>query len=472
MHYLCVCLQICCMVILRKYLLEGESGLMPENGYQYDVLYIGAGHGAFDGAAPLAAKGYKVGVIEVDKIGGTCPNRGCNAKITLDAPVELLRFQERMQKVVSGDLTFNWTENVKHEHEVIDGLPDFISGLLTDSGVDIINGHGKLVDAHTVDVDGTEKTADKIVVATGQRPHRLDIPGTELANDSTDFMALTELPQNITIIGSGYISMEFATIANAAGSDVTVLMHKDKALRSFNQSYVEHVIEDLQKRGVKFVKNANVTEFAKNGPQYTVSYGAGQTLETDWILDASGRIPNVEELGLEKVGVKYNEHGIEVNDHLQTSVDNIYASGDVVDKKQPKLTPTAIYETTYLMKLFSKETNDPLVYPAIPSVVFTSPRIAQVGVIPDAVADDNSYSVQENDLLAGWYRLVTNESYAKNTIVYDAKHKIVGASEVSERADNAVNSILPAIEFGWGEEEISRLVYLFPSLESDTKDLL
>src|SRR5699024_11181052 len=160
------------------------------------------------------------------------------------------------------------------------------------------------------------------------------------------------------------------------------------------------------------------------------------------------------------------------NDHLQTSVDSIYASGDVLDKKQPKLTPTAIYETTYLMQLFSKETTDAINYPAIPSVVFTSPRIAQVGVNPVSVADNKDYTVNENNLLDGWYRLVDNESYAKNTIVYDADHKIVGASEVSEKADNAINSILPAIEFGFGPEELSRLVYLFPSLESDTKDLL
>lgn len=445
---------------------------MPENGYQYDVLYIGAGHGTFDGAAPLAAKGYKVGVVEADKIGGTCPNRGCNAKITLDAPVELVRFQERMKDIVSGDLTFNWAENVKHEHEVIDGLPDFISGLLNDSGVDIIKGHGKLTGAHSVDVDGTEKTAANIVVATGQRPHRVDVPGSKLAHDSTEFMAMTELPQNITIIGSGYISLEFATIANAAGSDVTVLMHHDKALRAFHQPYVEHVLADLESRGVKFVKNVEVSEFTQNGDKYTVSYNDGQSVETDWILDASGRIPNVEELGLDEVGVKYNEHGIEVNDHLQTSVDSIYASGDVLDKKQPKLTPTAIYETTYLMQLFSKETTDAINYPAIPSVVFTSPRIAQVGVNPVSVADNKDYTVNENNLLDGWYRLVDNESYAKNTIVYDADHKIVGASEVSEKADNAINSILPAIEFGFGPEELGRLVYLFPSLESDTKDLL
>src|SRR5699024_10329539 len=164
--------------------------------------------------------------------------------------------------------------------------------------VEMIHGTGKLADAHTVVVDGSEKTAAKIVLATGLRPHRLDIPGTDLAHDSADFMALTDLPANITIIGSGYIGMEFATIANAAGAQVTVLMHADKALRSFHQPYVEHVIADLEKRGVKFVRNAKVAEFAQAGDQYMVSYGDGASLTTDWILDASGRIPNVENLGL------------------------------------------------------------------------------------------------------------------------------------------------------------------------------
>lgn len=445
---------------------------MAEKTYQYDVLYVGAGHGTFDGAAPLAAKGYKVGVIEEDKIGGTCPNRGCNAKITLDAPVELLRLQERLQKIVSGDFSFNWSENVKHEHEVIDGLPDFISGLLSDSGVEIIHGYGKVTDAHTITVNGEKKTAKNIVIATGQHPHRLTIPGTELAHDSSEFMALTELPQDITIIGSGYISLEFATMANAAGAKVTVLMHHDKALRAFYQPYVYEVLQDLTNRGVTFVKNAKINSFNKKADKYMVHYNDAQTLATDWILDASGRIPNVENLGLDEVGIKYNSKGIEVDDHLQTTVAGVYASGDVVAKNQPKLTPTAIFESTYLMQLFSGETTEPINYPAIPSVVFTSPRIAQVGVNPDEVSSDSSYNVKENDLLDGWYRLVDNETIAKNTLVYDENQKIVGAVEVSDKADNAINSILPAVEFGWGQEELSRLIYLFPSVESDTKDLL
>lgn len=445
---------------------------MSETTYQYDVLYLGAGHGSFDGAAPLAAKGYKVGVVEEDKIGGTCPNRGCNAKITLDAPVQLLRLQERLQKIVPGELSFNWQENVAHKQEVIDGLPDFISGLLTDSGVDIIEGRGKLTDAHTITVNGEAKTAKNIVIATGQRPHRLDIEGSDLAHDSADFMDLTEMPANIVIVGSGYISLEFATMANAAGANVTVMMHHDKALRSFYQPYVEEILTDLSERGVNFIKHAEVSGFAKEDAHYLVHYGDEQTLETDWILDASGRIPNVENIGLDEVGITYGDKGIQVDDHLQTSVEGVYASGDVIDKAQPKLTPTAIFESTYLTQLLSGETTDAIDYPAIPSVVFTSPRIAQVGVNPDDATDKSNYTSTENNLLDGWYRLVDNESIAKNTIVYDADDKIVGAVEVSEKADDAINSILPAVEFGWGQEELGRLVYLFPSVASDTKDLL
>lgn len=437
------------------------------NQYDYDVLYLGSGHGTFDGAIPLVQSGAKVGVVEADMIGGTCPNYGCNAKITLDAPVALSREVERLAGVVDGKLTINWAKNLAHKNDVIKGLPGMIGGLLDSVGIDVFHGKGSFQDAHTIVVDGQEKTADKIVVSTGLRPHRLDIPGTELAHDSREFMDLTELPKNIAIIGSGYISMEFATIANAAGANVTVLMHSDKALRSFYQPYVEQVIADLEDRGVKFIKNANVSAFVRNGDQFDVEYGDDDKLTVDWILDATGRIPNVEDIGLEKVGVKYNAHGVIVNDHLQTSVENIYASGDVIDKTQPKLTPTAVFESTYLCKLFSGQTSDAIQYPVIPSVVFTSPRIAKAGVSVED-AEKQGLTVQTNHLPDDWYRQVDNETQGDDTLIFDKDHHLVGVTEVSEQADNVINTLLPAMEFKFGAAELGRLVYLFPSISSAT----
>lgn len=433
------------------------------NQYDYDVLYLGSGHGTFDGAIPLAQSGVKVGVIEADMIGGTCPNYGCNAKITLDAPVVLMRAAERLSGIVQGNLNIDWTQNEAHKETVINGLPDMIGGLLTDSDIDVIHGRGVFEDNHTIVVAGKSVTADKIVISTGLRPHRLDISGSELAHDSRDFMALKTLPQKIAIIGSGYISMEFATIANAAGADITVLMHGERALRQFHAPYVDKVVTDLKQRGVTFISNAAVTAFEQNGDQIQVIYGDNKSLSVDWVLDASGRVPNVDNIGLETLGLTHTKSGIPVNDYLQTNIDNIYASGDVIDKTQPKLTPTAIFESTYLFKQFSGQTKAPIHYPVVPSVVFTSPRIAQAGMLVQD-AEKGDYVVQQTDLKTDWYRQVDNETLADNTLIFDQQHNLVGVTEVSEQAENVINTLLPAIEFKFGPDEIGRLIHLFPSI--------
>ncbi|MHA8110311.1 dihydrolipoyl dehydrogenase family protein [Lactobacillaceae bacterium Melli_B4] len=437
--------------------------------YDYDVLYLGAGHGTFDGAIPLAASGKQVAVVEAEAIGGTCPNWGCNAKIALDAPVALTREQERLRNELNGEqLSINWTANMAHKHSIIDVLPGAIEGMMTSAGIDVIKGYGKLTDAHTVEIDGAVKTADKIVIATGLTPHHIDVEGTQLAHDSKDFLALTHLPKHITIIGGGYIAMEFATIANAAGADVTVMLHKDAALRHFYQPFVQKVIVDLQRRGVHFVKNSNVSAFKKNGESFIVEYGDNDQLATDWILDASGRVPNVHGIGLDEVGVKYDDRrGIAVNDHLQTSVDNIYASGDVIDSDQPKLTPTAIFETSYLTSLFTGETTDAIDFPVVATNVFTSPRIAEAGVSIAAAEASDEYKVVKTDLKDDWYYQVDNDTNAARAFVFDKAGHLVGASEVSSHAVESINTLLPAIEFKYTKQQLGRIIQIFPSIASD-----
>lgn len=432
--------------------------------YDYDVLYIGAGHATFDGAAPLAETGVSVGVIESGLVGGTCPNRGCNAKITLDEPVKMTREAERLGNILQGDIAINWAKNVEHKQEIIDSLPQGLTDRLESAGATIIKGHAEFKDNHTVVLDDQkEVTAEKIVIATGLKPHRLDIPGTELAYDSEAFMNLKQMPEKITIIGSGYIGMEFATIANAVGSDVTVLLHSDKVLRKFHQPFVQKVVADLKQRGVKFVENSNVQSFEKNGAAYIVNYGNSQSLETDWILDATGRIPNLDNLGLDKIGVKYDKTGVLVNDHLQTNVENIYAAGDVISSDQPKVTPAAYFESKYLMKLFSGQTKEAINFPVIPSVVFTSPRIAQAGVSVEE-AEQKGYDITDSDLANYWYYQVDKEPIAESKQVHDQDGHLVGVTEVSDQAQDAVNTLLPAIEFKMDKEQIGRLIGLFPSI--------
>lgn len=432
--------------------------------FDYDVLYIGAGHGTFDGATPLAKTGVSVGIIESGLVGGTCPNRGCNAKITLDEPVKLTREAQRMGNVLKGDISIDWSKNIEHKQEIIDPLPQGLTKRLKDAGATIIKGHAKFQDEHTVIVDEKQAvTAEKIVISTGLRPHRLDVPGTELAHDSEDFMNLKILPKQLTIIGSGYIGMEFATMANEAGAKVTVMLHSDKVLRNFYQPYVKLVVDDLKKRGVVFIENSNVQSFEKDSESYQINYGDNQTLTTDWILDATGRIPNLDNLGLDKVGVKYDHTGVFVNDYLQTNVESIYASGDVISNDLPKVTPAAYFESKYLMQLFSGQTTAPIEFPVIPSVVFTSPRIAKAGVSVEE-AKEKGYTVTDSDLANYWYYLVDKEPIAQSKQIHDKEGHLVGVTEVSDQAQDAVNALLPAIEFKMDRQQVGRLIGLFPTI--------
>ncbi|WP_429971823.1 dihydrolipoyl dehydrogenase family protein [Fructilactobacillus sp. Tb1] len=444
---------------------------MTESNFQYDVLYLGSGHGAFNGAIPLAQKGFKLGIIEAGKIGGTCPNRGCNAKISLDIPVKIKDAVDAMQgRGLEGTTKINWKANVQHEKDVIASLPNAIETNLKSVGIDIIHGYGKLTDAHTIEVDGHKYTADKIVIATGAHYNKLDIPGIDLAHDGTEFLELEDQPKRMTVIGGGYIAMEFATVAATSGTEVTILLHHDKALRRFYQPFVEELLNDLTAKGVKIIKNVTPQSIEKNADGYVVKTDQGE-IASDWILDATGRIPNVDGIGLDKVGVEYdNRKGIKVNDHLQTSVDSIYASGDVLDKKVGKLTPTAIFEGLYLTKLFSGVTSDAIDYPAVPSAVFTSPRIAEIGVTPDeAKANPDKYDIKEVNLADDWFRFALRQNEGHTITIFDKKGYLVGMTEISSEADTAVGSILPFIELKVSPEKMDDFITLFPTIESETK---
>lgn len=437
--------------------------------YDYDVVYLGTGHGTFDGVIPLAKRGKRIAVIEDGIIGGTCSNYGCNPKITLDAPVAMLRSLENMRDVLPvKDAHINWAANQKHKQAVIGGIPDLKVSRMEAVGIEIINGYGILQDRHTVRVGDRQLSTDKIVVATGLRSHHLPIEGTELFHVSKDFLALEEMPASVIVIGAGYIGMEFATQANAAGAKVTVIMHGDQALKGFKQSYVEQIIADLTKRGVTFLRNVSLKKAEKIGNQVVVTDGADVQVTADWVLDATGRIPNVEGFGLDEVGVAYNKNGIVVNEHLQTTVDNIYAAGDVIDKTQPKLTPTAIFESKYLMHLFAGDTTAPIDYPVIPSVVFTSPRIAKVGLQADQITAPDKYQIETHDVLKNWYRNVMNEQFGENELIFDDQHHLVGATEMSDYAEQVIGTLLPAVELGLDSEQVERMIHIFPSLESIT----
>ena len=434
--------------------------------YDYDVLFLGSGHAAWHGALKLVMAGKKVAFVDGDLIGGTCTNYGCDAKILLDAPFAFVNGLKRYKGIgVESTPEIDWTALMKYKKQVISPLPAGLEqGIFGRAGMPVIHAMGKLLDAHTVQAGDQKVTAEYIVIATGEHPVKRAVPGREFIHDSRDFLDIETFPKRIAFIGAGIIAMEFASMAIELGSEVTVIHHNDRALKMYPSAYVDIVVNKMREEGVKFDFNESVAKIEKNGDEYLVTYESGKTLTVDYVLEATGREANVQGLGLDEVGVEYSRKGIKVNANLQTTVPNIYASGDVIDKKIPKLTPTATFESNYIADHILDHGTAAIEYPVIPNLVFTLPRIAQVGVSVDAAKKDpEHYDVVTIPYGKTLLFEAKNEVYADFTFVFDKEHNLVGAAFISDDAGMFVDIITLIINKKMTKEELNQMIFAFPT---------
>ncbi|WP_159545116.1 dihydrolipoyl dehydrogenase family protein [Streptococcus halichoeri] len=436
--------------------------------YQYDVTFIGSGHASWHAAILLRKFGKKVAIIESDLTAGTCTNYGCNAKFLLESPFEYLDGLSRYEKAgiaTSGHIS--WEKLMDYKKEEINSYAPAMEQLFAAQGIDLIKGKGYLIDDHTVGVDKQEITSDKIVIATGQRSARLNVPGNEQFHDSRDFLSLDKMPKRMTIIGAGIISLEFATMATKLGTEVHIIEFGDRALAAYPKDYVQTIVDTLTEEGAVFHFNEAVTQATVlDDGSYVVKTDSGLTVETDYILDATGRIANTEDLGLEALGIETDRGGIVVNDHLQTAVPNIFASGDVVSKKIPKLTPTATFESNYIASVILGN-SDPIQYPAIPNVVFTMPRLSQVGVTNDeAKAHPDDYRVVDIPFGQQLKFQTKLEENAKLTLVIGRDKTLKGATMLGGEAGEMVNLLTLIINQGLGAKELNAMIFAFPGVSS------
>lgn len=240
---------------------------------QYDAIFIGSGHAAWHGATILKQAGKSVLIIEKDLEGGTCTNYGCDVKILLDGPFEVLHQSNRYQGIgKEGDFTINWPQLMAYKDAVTNPFPQFLNGMFQRLDFDFIKGHSQLTGEHTVLVNGEEIYGENIIIGTGARGARLNIPGQEFLKDSRDFLSLPALPDRFVMIGAGIISLEFTS----------------QALAAYHQDYVATVVADLEKQGVQFHFNQAVASVEEVAKGYLVKTQNGLALEVDYVLDATG----------------------------------------------------------------------------------------------------------------------------------------------------------------------------------------
>lgn len=441
--------------------------------YDYDVLYIGTGHAAWHGALILAQAGKKIAFAERDLTGGTCTNYGCDAKALLDGPAELVSALERYKDLgLSAEIKMDWPKFMGYKHQVIDPLAPLMEGMLANAGFTVIRGSAEFVDAHSVKVGDKTVTAENIVVCAGQYDFKLDIPGKEYMHTSREILDLPQLPEHITFIGAGIISMEFASLLTQFGVKSTVIEFADRALLQYSEEYASRVVKKLEACGVDFHFGESVSEITQNGSKYAVKTKNGFCVETDYVLAATGRRANVEGLGLDNAGVEYSPRGIKVDDHMRTNISNIYASGDVVDKMIPKLTPTATFESNYIA-LAILGNPAPIQYPVVPNVVFTLPRIAAAGVtVQKALAEPDTYHISKIEygkLLAFEYR---NETDAEATVIFDKDNYLVGAELYGDLAAEMINILAMIINGRMTMEMVMGSIWAFPTQTDGLVEML
>ncbi len=349
----------------------------------FDLFVIGAGSGGVRAARMSAAYGARVAIAEEHKVGGTCVIRGC-------VPKKLLVYGAHFAEDLDDAAMFGWDvpqkrfdwsvlrDNVLSE---VGRLESAYTDTLTNHAVTIFKERATLTGANTVQLaSGKTVTADKILIATGARPLMPDLPGIELSISSNETFHLDKLPKRIIIAGGGYIANEFAGIFHQFGSHVTLVNRTDVLLRGYDQQVVDRLIQISVRKGIdfKFHTTIDAIEKREDGSLHVRMTGCDD-IETDAVLFAVGRRPNVEGLGCDAAGVKVGEKGeIKVDDDNRTNVSSIFAVGDVTNRVQ--LTPVAIREGQAFADTFFGNKPHQVDYDCIPSAVFSHPPLAGVGM--------------------------------------------------------------------------------------------
>ena len=352
---------------------------MPE--YDYDLFVIGAGSGGVRAARMSALYGARVAIAEERFLGGTCVNVGCIPKKLFSYGSHYREYAHEAQAYgwKFPEPTLSWSRLITNKNREIERLNEVYRNLLGNAGVTLYEAHATLGDTHTLDVGGETVTAETILIATGGRPQVWDTPGFEHAIVSDDAFFLEDRPNRVMVAGGGYIAVEFAGIFNGYGAETTLVYRAEPFLRGFDMDVRKHLAREMSKKGVNLIWKTVIERIDRVDGGLNVTLSNGEVQQVDQVLYAIGRVPNSRGLGLEEVGVKLNEKGaIVVDDYFQSSVDNIYALGDIIDRY--KLTPVAIAEAMKLASNLFKGTRQKMDYEDIPTAVFSDPPIGTVGL--------------------------------------------------------------------------------------------
>ncbi|GBL59025.1 glutathione reductase [Pseudomonas citronellolis] len=436
--------------------------------FDFDLFVIGAGSGGVRAARFAAGFGARVAVAESRYLGGTCVNVGCVPKKLL---VYGAHFHEDFEQAAGfgwslGEARFDWPTLIANKNREIHRLNGIYRNLLVNSGVSLLEGHARLVDAHTVEVDGQRFRAANILIATGGWPQVPDIPGKEHVITSQEAFFLPQLPRRVLVVGGGYIAVEFASIFHGLGAQSSLLYRRELFLRGFDRSVREHLRDELTKKGLDLQFNADIARIDKQADgSLLATLKDGRQLEADCVFYATGRRPMLDGLGLENVDVALSDKGfVKVDEAYRTSEPSIRAIGDVIGRVQ--LTPVALAEGMAVARhLFRPEEYRPVDYKLIPTAVFSLPNIGTVGLTEDeARAAGHRVKLFESRFRALKLTLTESQEKTLMKLIVDAdSDQVLGCHMVGPEAGEILQGIAVALKAGATKRVFDETIGIHPT---------
>ncbi|BDX08583.1 glutathione-disulfide reductase [Planctobacterium marinum] len=437
----------------------------------FDYICIGGGSGGIASTNRAAMHGQKVALIEGRHIGGTCVNVGCVPKKAMWYGAQVAEAIHRYAPDYGFDLTvnkFDWKTLVKNRQAYIERIHGSYDRVLGNNKITVINGYGKLVDKNTVEVGGKQFTADHILIATGGRPWRPEIPGAELGIDSDGFFELDHLPKSAAVIGAGYIAVELAGVLHALGSDTHLAVRKHAPLRNFDSMLSDTLMELMAEDGPA-VHTHSIPQSVEriNNGMLKLTFTNGQSLEVEQVIWAVGRVPATDNLGLENAGVEVNAKGhIIVDEYQNTTAANVYAVGDNIGKVD--LTPVAVKAgRTLSERLFNGKTDAKMDYNTIPTVVFSHPPIGTIGLSEEEAKEqygEQSVKVYNSSFAAMYTAVTRNRQQTKMKLVcVGPDEKVVGLHGIGFAMDEILQGFGVAIKMGATKADFDACVAIHPT---------
>jgi dihydrolipoamide dehydrogenase len=451
----------------------------------FDVVIIGSGPGGYVSAIRCAQLGFKTAIIEkYSTLGGTCLNVGCiPSKALLSSShhyAEIKHFADHGIEV-SGEVKVNLEKMIARKQGVVDQTVGGINYLMEKNKITVFNGLGSFVDATHVAIakaDGTSETieAKNIIIATGSKPSSLPFIkiDKERIITSTEALALKEVPKHLVIIGGGVIGIELGQVYLRLGAEVSVVEYMDRIIPGMDGALSKELTKVLKKQGMKFYTSHKVQSVERKGDAVIVqaenAKGETITLEGDYSLVSVGRRPYTDGLNADKAGVKISDRGqVEVNDHLQTSVSNIYAIGDVV--RGAMLAHKAEEEGTMVAEILAGQ-KPHIDYNLIPGVVYTWPEVAAVGQTEEQLKASNvAYKVGSFPFKALGRARASGDLDGFVKILADAKtDEVLGVHMIGARTADLIAEAVTSMEFKASAEDISRMSHAHPTFAEAIKE--